>query len=129
MVGARWICSSATESRLDERSAATSQNLLAGLPGGALPWLGGLVLLVAVLLAWRKLRRQRGRLRTPPPNLTLDLAALGEGGPPAGPPVLELYNLPVRLAAIVLAPAGRVRELPRRASCPTCWPRFCRGWT
>ena len=28
------------------------------------------------------------------------------------PPMLELYNVPVRLAAIVLAPAGRVRDLP-----------------
>ncbi len=45
-------------------------------------------------------------------DLTIDVMALGSEGPPAGTAVLEYYNVPVRLAAIVLAPAGRVRELP-----------------
>ena len=46
------------------------------------------------------------------PDLKVLLAELGEKGPPLGPPVLEFYNLPVRLAAIVLAPVGRVSDLP-----------------
>ncbi|MGA2031694.1 MAG: hypothetical protein ABSG68_05520 [Thermoguttaceae bacterium] len=88
------------------------QEALTGLPGGALPWLGGLALLSVLWLAWRRLRQQKKRPRGLQPSLTVDIAALGERGPPAGPPTLEFYNLPVRLAAIVLAPAGRVRELP-----------------
>jgi len=46
------------------------------------------------------------------PVLTIDVAALGTGGPPPDGPVLEHYNVPVRLAAIVVAPAGRARALP-----------------
>ena len=47
-----------------------------------------------------------------PANLKVDVESLGDQGPPHGPPVLEFYNLPVRLAAVVLAPAGLGRELP-----------------
>jgi hypothetical protein len=56
-----------------------------------------------------------GRKRTPPerpPDLSIDVVALGAHGPPSSGIMLELHSAPVRLAAVVLAPAGRVRELP-----------------
>ena len=53
------------------------------------------------------------------PRSEVEVAALPERGPPEGPPVLEFYNLPVRLAAVVLAPVGPGRELPPgQAACP-----------
>ena len=42
----------------------------------------------------------------------IDVATLGNEGPPIVGPILELSHLPVRLAAVVLAPAGRIRSLP-----------------
>jgi hypothetical protein len=72
-------------------------------------------LAAAVLVAlWivRELFRRRKPAAPLPGNLKIDVATLPETGPPMIPPILEFYNVPVRLAAIVLAPAGRVRELP-----------------
>jgi hypothetical protein len=72
--------------------------------------------LAAIVVLWiarKLLRRQRGpTVASLPTNLKIDVAALPESGPPPIPPTLEYYNLPVRLAAIVLAPAGRANELP-----------------
>lgn len=42
---------------------------------------------------------------------TLDLNSLPDRSPPKQPR-LEIYHIPVHLAAVVLAPAGRNRELP-----------------
>jgi hypothetical protein len=47
-----------------------------------------------------------------PTDLAIDVTKLGNDGPPQGGPVLEFCNLPVRLVAVVLAPAGRARQLP-----------------
>jgi hypothetical protein len=83
------------------------------LLGNGLPY--GLAIagaLVVLWIAWRLLQRRK---QTPPrlaPDLRIDVPSLGENGPPPGRPVLELYNLPVRLAAVVLAPVGLERELP-----------------
>lgn len=77
------------------------------LAGGAAV-LGVLVLIVLV----RMLRRRRGAAVAPPVDLTIDVAALGDHGPPDADLSLELYNLPVRLAAVVVAPAGRGAQLP-----------------
>ena len=52
------------------------------------------------------------------PDLKIDVVTLGEQGPPHGPPVLEFYNLPVRLAAVVFVPAGLGRELPPAEQLP-----------
>jgi len=73
-----------------------------------------LVAATVVLLwfLWRLLGRRKGPAASLPPNLNVEVAALANQGPPEGPPVLEFYNMPVRLAAVVLAPVGRVRELP-----------------
>jgi hypothetical protein len=70
---------------------------------------------IAVIVLWVVWRLVRRRRRVPVPlrpDLKISIAELGEAGPPPGPPILELYNLPVRLAAVVLAPVGRVSDLP-----------------
>jgi hypothetical protein len=77
------------------------------------------VAVIVLWIAWRLVRRRR---RAPPPlgpDLKVLLSELGDDGPPPGPPVLELYNLPMRLAAIVLAPVGRVSDLPPDEELPT----------
>jgi hypothetical protein len=74
--------------------------------------LGGLVLLISLLIVLRFLRRRRKKEPPLPPELHVELDRLVNEGPPAEPPVLEFYNLPVRLAGVVLAPVGRTRELP-----------------
>jgi hypothetical protein len=78
----------------------------------AAPYALALAGLIALWIGWRLLRRRKKVRPRLTPDLTVDLSALGERGPPPGPPVLEFYNLPVRLAAVVLAAVGPERELP-----------------
>jgi hypothetical protein len=66
---------------------------------------------VALFIAWRLFSGRRPAAPAAP-NLTIDVMAQGTQGPPVGGPTLEFYNIPVRLAVVVLAPAGRVRDLP-----------------
>jgi hypothetical protein len=69
----------------------------------------GMILLI-LLVGFLRIRR---KAPLPPPiDLTIDLAELGAGGPPPGNLSLELYNVPVRLAALIVAPAGRGTHLP-----------------
>lgn len=70
------------------------------------------IAIVAVLILWKIRSGRQNRSVAAPTNLRIDVMALGNQGPPPGPPVLEFYNTPVRLAAIVVAPVGRVRNLP-----------------
>jgi hypothetical protein len=56
--------------------------------------------------------RRRRALPKQVPDLAIDVMALPTVRPPEGGPALYYFNVPVRLAALVLAPAGRVRELP-----------------
>ena len=83
------------------------------IPG---PLVTGIVLvLVAVVVLYVVVKVLGARRRKPPPqvaDLAIDVTALPAAGPPPGGPVLYYYSVPVRLAALVLAPAGRVRELP-----------------
>ncbi len=82
-------------------------------PGDLLTY--GLILLavlVTVYATWKILRGRSKQTVAVPPALDVQVTGLGTAGPPPGPPVLEYYHYPVRLAAIVLAPAGRTRELP-----------------
>ena len=74
-----------------------------------------LLLLVAALVLWRVFARRRAKRPPPGPDLTIDLAALDQKGPPATGPVLELYNVPVRLAALILAPVGPRATAPKRS--------------
>ena len=96
------------ETPLDSVKDILSPTIVSWLPYG--------ILIAAALfgmwIAWR-LFRQRKQVEMPlPENLTVEVESLTDSGPPPGSPVLEYYNLPVRLAAVVLAPAGRVSDLP-----------------
>lgn len=83
------------------------------LPENWLAWvIVALVALIALYVAFKVLAGGRRRRPKEVSDLAIDVMALGSQGPPPGAPVLEFYNTPVRLAAVVLAPAGRVRELP-----------------
>jgi hypothetical protein len=79
---------------------------------------GGIVVLIVLFFLWRMFRRGRKGKSALPPELRIDLAQLIQEGPPSEPPILEFYNLPVRLAGIVVAPVGRLRELPSPAELP-----------
>jgi hypothetical protein len=96
------------ESLLDKLTA-----LLERVAGNGL-WYALAAAIAAIVLAilWRVFRRGRRASLPPAGDLRIEVADLGEAGPPPGPPFLELYNLPMRLAAIVLAPVGRTSELP-----------------
>jgi hypothetical protein len=69
------------------------------------------VVLLAIAFVW--LRRKKPHAAAVPPP-AIELSRLGERGPPAAACRLECYEIPVRLAALVLAPAGASRALPPR---------------
>jgi hypothetical protein len=78
------------------------------------------VAVIVLGVAWKLFRHRRRLAAIPPtPDLKIDLSLLGDSGPPEELPALEFYNLPMRLAAIVLAPVGRARELPTDALTPS----------
>ncbi len=70
------------------------------------------LLLLASLALW--IVRSRRRKPGPMPQfyLTIDVGDLSSEGPPSEGPVLEFFGMPVRLVALVLAPAGRHAHLP-----------------
>ena len=74
--------------------------------------------LVAMVLLLRVLRRRR-RVAEPVPELQrVDVVELGDEGPPAGTPRVEIYGTPMRIAAIVIAPLGRGSLLPPPTKLP-----------
>jgi hypothetical protein len=90
-----------------------ANQLLNSVGGSALGWIFPLALgIVIVWIIWRLTRRRKRPAMTLPADLSINVAELGEQGPAEGMPTLEFYNLPVRLAAIVVAPAGLGRDLP-----------------
>ena len=62
-----------------------------------------------------------------PAELELDYHSLGENGPPPGPLKLEFMSIPVRLAAVVLAPSGRGSDLPPDEILPLVFSRIVPG--
>lgn len=86
-----------------------ADGLLKWLP--ALLALGAIALLTLVLLLPWWLRRRR-KPEVAAPALRVNVATLPEAGPPDAPPILRIYNVPVRLAMIVLAPVGRGARSP-----------------
>lgn len=80
------------------------------LLGGAVAAAVVLFLVVVVLVVLFRSRRRS--LEPPPVDLRIKVAELGPSGPPEEGPQLEIYGTPVRLAALVLAPAGRNNPLP-----------------
>jgi hypothetical protein len=81
--------------------------------GGALFYvlLAAIVVIVLAIL-WSVLGRRRRVPLLPAADLKIVVTSLGAEGPPPGPPFLEFFNLPMRLAGIVLAPVGRMGDLP-----------------
>ena len=86
-----------------------------GLPrqaalGGAVCAAAFLLLIFGVVIA---IVRRRGRRQEPAaPDLRVDVSKLPAQGPPVEGPRLEFYGIPVRLAVLVLAPAGRGSCVP-----------------
>ncbi|MBN2580405.1 MAG: hypothetical protein JXB10_15585 [Pirellulales bacterium] len=83
------------------------------------PWAvlaAGVLFALGVLRRWLRRRKRRKPLPAAPPPI--DVQKLINQGPPAGPPTLEFYNIPVRLAALTLAPVGRSGSLPPEEELP-----------
>lgn len=71
-----------------------------------------IVLLAAVAVGRGLWKRRTGARNRIEPELSIDVRQLSTLPPPKSGPGLTFYNLPVRLVAIVLAPAGRAGVLP-----------------
>lgn len=108
------------EDKLDSAKEAAAEGLdkakeaVGSLGGDLLKWviIAAVVLVVLYILYKVLLKRKKPVAAKGAPGLKIDVMSLGNAGPPEAGPVLELLNVPVRLAAVVMAPAGRVRELP-----------------
>lgn len=70
------------------------------------------VLALLALVAVRGIRRRSGRASKVESDYGIAADILPDWGPPEVGPRLLYRNTPVRLAAVVLAPSGRARELP-----------------
>ena len=71
---------------------------------------------VALVVVW-VLRAVLSKKKKPPhgersTELEIDYRSLGDEGPPPGPFKLEFMGIPVRLAAVVVAPSGRGSDSP-----------------
>ena len=88
---------------------------------------GVLTLLVLSTMLIRRWRRGARHREPPEPELAIDISKLDPQGPPAELPRLEFYGMPVRLAALVIAPAGRQGELPAPALLPALLERMVPG--
>ena len=64
---------------------------------------------------------------SPEPDLFVDVSQLDASGPPATGPRIEFYGTPVRLAVVVVAPAGRQGELPPAGVLPGLMDRLVPG--
>jgi len=60
------------------------------------------IVILILIIAWKIITGRRRELPPPAPDLAIDVASLGSEGPPTAGPILEHYNVPVRLG----------RELP-----------------
>jgi hypothetical protein len=78
----------------------------------------GLVVLVVAYFLWRFLARRRRPALAKIPDLHVDVSQLDARGPSKEPPILQYYHVPMRLAVVVLAPAGRDRALPAPEDLP-----------
>ncbi len=78
--------------------------------GLALP--AAAVLIVLLVLGYLLLRRKKPAPRAEPELPRVDVNQLGQQGPSPEPPVLECQGVPVRLAAVIVAGAGRLAPAP-----------------
>lgn len=79
------------------------------------------VLLVCLFLVvlFALFRGKKARPDATKPDLRVDVAKLPKSGPPDAGPQLTVYGTPVRLVAIILAPAGRHAQIPDAAGLPS----------
>ena len=111
-----------------EEAVERAKEMATALGDDLLSWaIIAIVVLLAVYVVLKILRGRKPRPPQPVPDLTVDVTALGNEGPPAEGPHLEYYHTPVRLAAIVLAPAGRVRGLPPVGELPDVFDSIVPG--
>lgn len=78
---------------------------------------GALAAVVVLALVVRMLLRARGVEAAGEDSLAIDIATLPGGAPPPDAQ-LEIYNLPMRLVLLVLAPVGRAGEIPPNEKMP-----------
>jgi len=101
---------------------------LQGLPREWLFAAGAVVAaLVVMMIIWRIIAGRAKSPVCPVVDLSIDIRTLDQSPPPPGPPVLECHNLPVRLAAVVLASAGRVQPVPPDAALPEVFESLVPG--
>jgi hypothetical protein len=86
------------------------------LIGGA--GLAALLFVVLPVVLFLLFHRRADRPEPVAPDLQIDLATLPDHGPEPDGPRLEFYGTPVRLAVLVLAPAGRNNPTPTDAELP-----------
>lgn len=77
-----------------------------------------LVLVVVITVASNMKRRRRVTTRVATGPESIDVLAMSPKPPPAQGPQLTYFNAPVRLAVLVIAPAGRGAGLPRKEELP-----------
>lgn len=80
--------------------------------------LGVLAVLAVLVYIVGKLRGDRRNWQDVASTLEISIAALPSSPPPAGGAVLEIYNLPMRLALLVIAPVGREGKFPPNEHLP-----------
>jgi len=95
------------------RAAAGSLSASAWIAAAA-----GVAALAGAAFLWRIFRRRKARSLAVPTDLTIPLDSLSQLGPPETGPALEFYYIPVRLAAVILAPVGRGHDLPSPSQLP-----------
>jgi len=86
--------------------------------------LTALVIAIIVVKAWRS---RQGLQHSSEPDLTIDLTELGLAVPPASTKRLEIYGTPVRLRAVVIAPAGRHQASLHHDDVPILLNQFMPG--
>jgi len=87
----------------------------------------GIVLVAALGIVLRVFFSGRRRREQQIEDLRVDVKELGAHGPPEGVQ-LEYYGTPVRVALLVLAPAGRHHELPSKAALPAVVEQLIPGF-
>jgi hypothetical protein len=80
------------------------------------------------VVGWLRRRRRPHPVERRQEDLAIDVSQLGSAGPPQDGPALELYHMPMRLAAIVIAPTGRGSDPPDEDRLPAIADQLVPGF-